>query len=315
MGSMAREGISMNLKHLEYFITVAQMGSINRAAQALFISQPHLGKIIRDLEQSTGVPLFTRSNHGVTLTPEDIEFQRRAQRVLTELDDMFSHPNTSQLQDVSLSVSMTKYSHIMESFIQTVLQHKDLPAYAHRLQEGDPIDVMEDVYNHRADVGVLHFGQGQRKNMIALFRDRQLVYHPLAHMTPHILISQRHPLLLAGKPVTLEALSGYGFVRYEGQFEDFTYDLFSQGARFDLSVNPRMVYIVTRASLLHLLAKTDFYSIGIQDFTMQQSSYQVVSIPIEDCRGLLEFGYVLPAGIQLNSIAREFLADLKQRLC
>ena len=133
-------------------------------------------------------------------------------------------------------------------------------------------------------------------------------------MTPHILISQRHPLLLAGKPVTLENLAGYGFVRYEGQFEDFTYELFSQGAHFDLSINPKMVYIVTRASLLHLLAKTDFYSIGIQDFTMQQSSYQVLSIPIEDCRGLLEFGYILPEGIRLNSIAQEFLTDLKERL-
>ena len=304
----------MNLKHLEYFITVAQMGSINRAAQALFISQPHLGKIIRDLEQSAGVPLFTRSNHGVTLTPEGIDFQRRAQRVMVELGDMFDRPGASGLQDVSLSVSMTKYSHIMESFIYTVLQHKDLPAYAHRLQEGDPLDVMEDVYNHRADVGVLHFSQGQRKDMNALFQDRQLIYRPLAHMTPHILISQQHPLLQEGRPVTLEALSGYGFVRYEGQFEDFTYDLLSQGRQFDPGANPRTVYIVTRASLLHLLAKTDFYSIGIQDFTMQQSSYQVVSVPIEDCRGQLEFGYILPAGIQLNSIAREFLNDLKGRL-
>ena len=304
----------MNLEHLEYFITVAQMGSINRAAQALFISQPRLGKIIRELEQSAGAPLFTRSNHGVTLTPEGSEFQRRAQRVVGELAGMFNRPAADELQDVSLSVSMTKYSHIMESFIQTVLQHKDLPAYAHRLQEGDPVDVVEDVYNHRTDVGVLHFAQGQRKNMMALFRERQLVYHPLAHMTPHILISQNHPLLLNGGPVTLEALSGYGFVRYEGQFEDFAYEIFSQGSHFDLTVNPKIVYIVTRASLLHLLAKTDFYSIGIQDFTMQQSSYQVVSIPIEDCRGMLEFGYILPAGIRLNSTTQEFLEDLKKRL-
>ena len=297
----------MDLKHLEYFNTVAQTGSINRAAQALFISQPHLGKIIRDLEQSAGAPLFTRSNHGVTLTPDGIEFQRRAQRVLAEVAGMFHRPEASVLQDVSLSVSMTKYSHIMESFIQTVLQHKELPSYAHRLQEGDPIDVMEDVYNHRADVGVLHFSQGQRKNILSLF-------HPRARRPPHILISEHHPLLLERKPVTLEALSGYGFVRYEGQFEDFTYELFSQGAHFNLSANPRIVHIVTRASLLHLLSKTDFYSIGIQDFTMQQASYQVVSIPIDDCEGMLEFGYVLPAGIQLNPITLEFLNDLKRRL-
>ncbi len=304
----------MNLKHLEYFITVAQMGSINRAAQALYISQPHLGKIIRELEQNAGVPLFTRSNHGVTLTPEGIEFQRRAQRVLVELGDMFHHSKPNDLQDFSLSVSMTKYSHIMESFIQIVLQYKDLPAYTHRLQEGNPIDVIDDVYNRRADVGVLHFGLSQRKNMMALFQEHQLIYHSLARMSPHILISQHHPLLVEGKPISLEALSHYGFVRYEGQFEDFTYELFSKGSQFNLSINPKMVYIVTRASLLHLLAKTDFYSIGIQDFAAQLSSYQVVSIPIEDCRDTLEFGYIFPAGVKLSKITEEFLADLKQRL-
>ena len=63
----------INLKHLEYFIKVAQLGSINKAAQALFISQPYLGKIINDLEYEAGCLLLNRSNHGVTLTPEGEE--------------------------------------------------------------------------------------------------------------------------------------------------------------------------------------------------------------------------------------------------
>ena len=48
----------MNIKHLEYFLTVAEMGSINKAAQAHFISQPHLGKIVHDLEEEMGVVLL-----------------------------------------------------------------------------------------------------------------------------------------------------------------------------------------------------------------------------------------------------------------
>ena len=40
----------INLKHLEYFIKVARLGSINKAAQMLYVSQSHLGKIIHDLE-------------------------------------------------------------------------------------------------------------------------------------------------------------------------------------------------------------------------------------------------------------------------
>ena len=55
---------NINLKHLECFIKVAQLGSINKAAQALFISQPHLGKIIHDLENEMGYLLLNRSNQG-----------------------------------------------------------------------------------------------------------------------------------------------------------------------------------------------------------------------------------------------------------
>lgn len=60
----------INLKHLSYFITTARLGSINRAAQTLYISQPHLGKIIKELERTAGTMLFERTRGGVILTPE-----------------------------------------------------------------------------------------------------------------------------------------------------------------------------------------------------------------------------------------------------
>lgn len=59
--------MDMNLKHLEYFITVARLGSINKAAQSLFISQPYLGKIIKELENAVGAVLFQRTRGGVSL--------------------------------------------------------------------------------------------------------------------------------------------------------------------------------------------------------------------------------------------------------
>lgn len=297
----------MDTKHLEYFVTVANMGSINRAAQAMYMSQPHLGKIIQNLEYSIGFPLFTRSNQGVVLTSEGIRFYRLAQRIISELANLLNHSDSNDFLDNSLSVSMTKYSHIMESFIQTVRRYKDLPIYTHRLQEGDPNDVIEDIYNHRANIGVLHFGYSQQKNMMLLFRDHQLSYHPLGRMTPHILISSNHPLLVERKPITLENLSNYGFIRYEEPFDDFTQEFFS-------CYNRKQIYTVNRATLLHLLSTTDFYSVGIQSFSSQQSAYQVKSFPINGCSGMLEFGYIVPTSTQLNSITTEFINDLKQRL-
>jgi len=59
----------MELRHLRYFIAVADAGSLTVAAeQKLHTSQPSLSRQIRDLEQEVGVPLMTRSAHGVELT-------------------------------------------------------------------------------------------------------------------------------------------------------------------------------------------------------------------------------------------------------
>ena len=78
----------INLKHLEYFIKVARLGSINKAAQMLYVSQSHLGKIIHDLEETVGAPLLNRSRQGVTLTPEGNEFLERSVRILKEMEEM-----------------------------------------------------------------------------------------------------------------------------------------------------------------------------------------------------------------------------------
>ena len=82
----------INLKHLEYFIKVARLGSINKAAQMLYVSQSHLGKIIHDLEETIGAPLLNRSRQGVSLTPEGNEFLERSVRILKEMEEMHLRP-------------------------------------------------------------------------------------------------------------------------------------------------------------------------------------------------------------------------------
>jgi DNA-binding transcriptional LysR family regulator len=58
----------MELRHLRYFMTVAETGSLSRAAEKLFIAQPPLSVQIRQLEEELGLPLFVRHPKGVKLT-------------------------------------------------------------------------------------------------------------------------------------------------------------------------------------------------------------------------------------------------------
>ena len=64
----------MTLQQIHYVLTVAASGSMNKAAEELFISQPSLTNAIKDLESEIGIKIFLRTSRGVILTKEGEEF-------------------------------------------------------------------------------------------------------------------------------------------------------------------------------------------------------------------------------------------------
>jgi DNA-binding transcriptional LysR family regulator len=73
----------MELRHLRYFVTVAELGSVSRAAEKLFIAQPPLSAQIKQLEEELGVALFVRLPRGVKLTSAGEAFIEDARAILT----------------------------------------------------------------------------------------------------------------------------------------------------------------------------------------------------------------------------------------
>jgi LysR family transcriptional regulator, hca operon transcriptional activator len=77
----------MELRHLRYFVAVAEEGSLTVAAdKRLHTSQPSLSRQIRDLEYEVGVSLLKRSVHGVELTPAGKAFLDHARLALTQVE-------------------------------------------------------------------------------------------------------------------------------------------------------------------------------------------------------------------------------------
>src|SRR3989454_4321869 len=80
-------GVEMELRHLRYFVTVADAGSLTVAAQRmLHTSQPSLSRQIRDLEDEVGAQLLTRRARGIELTPAGRAFLDHARGVLSQVD-------------------------------------------------------------------------------------------------------------------------------------------------------------------------------------------------------------------------------------
>ena len=83
---LQKHGVEIELRHLRYFVAVAEAGSLTEAAQRkLFTSQPSLSRQIRDLEDEVGAELLTRSARGIELTPAGRAFLDHARLVLSQV--------------------------------------------------------------------------------------------------------------------------------------------------------------------------------------------------------------------------------------
>src|SRR6267143_917862 len=80
-------GVGMELRHLRYFVAVADAGSLTEAAQRiLHTSQPSLSRQIQDLEDELGAQLLTRRARGIDLTPAGRAFLDHARSLLSQVE-------------------------------------------------------------------------------------------------------------------------------------------------------------------------------------------------------------------------------------
>jgi len=81
----------MELRHLRYFVAVAEEENVTRAAERLHVSQPPLSRQIRDLEEELGVMLFERTAKTVRLTSAGVLFLEEARAVLRRTDEAIAN--------------------------------------------------------------------------------------------------------------------------------------------------------------------------------------------------------------------------------
>ena len=79
------------LRHLRYFLAVAEDLHFRKAAERLYISQPGLSRQIKQLEEQLGYPLFERTNRKVSLTPAGLYLKTEVSTLLRKLDGVVQH--------------------------------------------------------------------------------------------------------------------------------------------------------------------------------------------------------------------------------
>ena len=108
----------MNILHLKYAVEIAKTGSLNKAAENLYMGQPNLSRAIKELESSLGITIFDRSAKGMVATAEGEEFLQYARKILAQIDAVEAIYKTGVPVKRKFSISVPRASYIAEAFTQ-----------------------------------------------------------------------------------------------------------------------------------------------------------------------------------------------------
>ena len=303
----------MTLQQLRYVIGIAKVGSFNKAAENLFISQPSLTAAIRDLEEEIGIVIFNRTSRGVSLTPDGEEFVAQANQLYHHYETLRGRYDKAVQQKKKFAVSTQHYSFAVKSFVEMVKKF-NIDEYEFALRETKTKDVIDDVAGLKSEIGILYLSNFNRKYINYLLKERDLEFHHLIDCKAYAYMWKNHPLATR-KSVNLMDLSQYPCLSFE-QSESGSYYF----AEEILSTNEyhRTIKANDRATMLNLMVGLNGYTLcsGIISEEINGSDY--VAVPFKDAKGeddrTMEIGYVVKKNFMLSTICRIYIREMEEYL-
>lgn len=199
----------MELRHLRYFVAVAEELNFRRAAEKVHVTQPSLSAQIRQLEEEIGARLLERDTHRVALTPAGRNFLEGCRGVLRDVEDCTrSTQRIARGEAGQLSIGfVASLGHgLLPGVLRTFRQK--FPGIELRLVEMDTTQQIDALTARRLDLGFIGLGlPTEISNLqLATVAEERLV----------VVLPQDHPLAPKGRgtprPLPLSALAGEPFL-------------------------------------------------------------------------------------------------------
>lgn len=204
----------MELRHLRYFVAVADEQNVTRASAKLHVSQPAVSRQIRDLEEELGVPLLERSARAVKLTDAGRRFLEEARAVLKRADEAVAAVRASadgEHGELHVGYAPSLTVEILPRALRRMqAEHPQVRVLLHDLSSVEMLAGVRD--------GSLHVALSVKPARSALggLRFEELARYPMC-----VAIAPTHPLA-SGKTLSIARVAGEPLVGYtRGEFPEY----------------------------------------------------------------------------------------------
>lgn len=301
----------MEIKQLEYFVATADHGSLNKAAEQLYTSQPNVSKVIANLEKELGVMLFERNSRGIKMTEQGKMLYGYALSILKNSNMIRSlmQKKTGSYFSVS-GYQSSILTRLMADMYETYKEKEIKFGY----REGTVEEITDDVSEHVSEIGIVYLAQSQLQCFRHIMWHKKLEFHPLEDCGICIYMGSRHPWY------------DRDFVEFcelkELKFIEGTEDFFAMEHHIErISIGAVQMEnlnnaVCTNSDYLinNMLKHTDVCCMGIDFVSGEYESQGIKALKVKDCEKFLTLGYVKQKKKELSEEARLYIKELKKRL-
>ena len=304
---------NMTIQQLYYAITISEKGSLNKASEVLYVSQPSLTSAVRELERELGITVFNRSGRGVTLTNDGEEFLRHAREVVWQYERLLEKYGQNGSYKKKFGVSTQHYSFAVKGFVEMV-EHFGTEEFEFAIRETRTREVIDDVASGRSEIGILYLSDFNRKAIGKILGTNGLEFHKLTECDVYVYLWKGHPLASKGS-VRPEELNEYPCLSFEqgaGGSLYYAEEILSEND------HPRSIKATDRATMLNLMVglKGYTYCSGIICEELNGTDFIAVRLD-DDGEGsgyAMEIGYIVKKNMILSHMAEIYIEEINRCL-
>lgn len=303
----------MTLQQMKYVLAIADEGSMNKAAEKLFVSQPSLTSAVRELEKESGIQIFVRGSRGVSVTAEGADFLMYVRQVCQQYDILRQKYGGSGNVKRKFGVSTQHYSFAVKAFVEMVKRFGTLN-FEFAIRETRTMDVLNDVGSFRSEIGIIYQCDYNRKIIERLLREQELEFVPLIDCRAYVYLWKHHPLV-GESSIGIEQLADYPCMVFEQG--DGASGFLAEEILTDNDY-PRMIRSSDRATQLNLMIGLNGYTLcsGIICEELNGSDFRAVPFREDEHNRntIMEIGYIVKKHSMLSDIGDVYISEVRRYL-
>lgn len=299
----------MNLMHIKYAVEVANEGSINKAAEKLYVGQPNLSRAIKELEASLGVKIFERSAKGMGLTSDGETFIRYAKTILRQVDEVESIFNGSGSVKKRFSISVPRASYISDAFARFSHSLTNEAEAEIIYKETNSLRAIKNILHEDYKLGIIRYAENYDKYFKTMLDEKDMQYEMITEFCYVLAMSRDNPLASAEK-ITFDALKDYIEIAHADPYVPSL--PLSQVRKEELPDNiGRRIFVFERASQFELLSENPETFMWVSPIPQKLlDRYDLVQIPCEENKKIYKDILIYKRDYKLTALDKAFIDEL-----